>query len=125
MMGKAYGILLVSHVAEISEGIIKLVSQVAKDVTVKSASGTESGGIGTSFDKLTAALNGMKEENVLAFYDLGSSKMNLELATESCDKHILIYDTAFVESAYAAATLLQVDTPFEVIDEQLKKLIMK
>ncbi|CZR01917.1 phosphotransferase system mannose-type iia component [Trichococcus palustris] len=125
MMGKAYGILLVSHVAEIAEGIAKLTSQVAKDVTVISAGGTDTGGIGTSFDKLTAALNGMAEKEVLAFYDLGSSKMNLELAMENSDKHITIYDTAFVESAYTAAAMLQVDTPIEEIEEQMKKLIVK
>lgn len=124
-MNKPYGIVLVSHVAEISEGIVKLISQVAKDVTVKNASGTDSEGIGTSFDKLMSALNAMEERNVLAFYDLGSSKMNLELAKELSEKHIIIYDTAFVESAYAAAAMLQVDTPLEEIEEQLKKMIIK
>jgi len=125
MMNKTYGIVLVSHVAEISEGIVKLISQVAKDVTVKNASGTDSEGIGTSFDKLMSALNEMEERDVLAFYDLGSSKMNLELAKELSEKHITIYDTAFLESAYAAAAMLQVDTPLVEIEEQLKKMIIK
>ena len=60
-MSEQYGILLVSHVTELADGLARLLKPVAKDVTVKAVGGAEDGGIGTSFDKVTAALNEMPE----------------------------------------------------------------
>ncbi len=125
MMNKEYGVLLVSHVADIADGLAKLISEVAKDVTIKSAGGTPEGEIGTSFDKIEEALSSFEEKTVLAFYDLGSAKMNLELAIETSDKTVRLYDTAFVESAYTAAALLQAEAPIEAIEEQLSALEIK
>lgn len=124
-MGKEIGILLVSHVEEVAQGLTKLLSQVAADVTIIPAGGTEDGEVGTSFDKISAAVEEFAENNIIAFYDLGSAKMNLEMAIETTDKEITLYDTAFVESAYTAASLLQVDVPIEDIDKQLAELKVK
>lgn len=124
-MSKEAGILLVSHVQEVAEGLNKLLQQVAADVTIVPAGGTEDGDVGTSFDKISAALEGMKEENVMAFYDLGSAKMNLEMAMETSEKNVTLYDTAFIESAYTAASLLQAEAPMDMIQEQLRELQVK
>lgn len=124
-MSKETGILLVSHVEEVAQGLTKLLSQVAADVTIVPAGGTEDGEVGTSFDKISAAVEKFEEDNIIAFYDLGSAKMNLEMAIETTDKKITLYDTAFVESAYTAASLLQVDVPLEDIDKQLAELKVK
>lgn len=124
-MGEQYGILLVSHVAELAEGLARLLKPVAKDISVKAVGGVEEGGIGTSFDKVMAALNEMSEPNILGFYDLGSAKMNLELVSELTEKNLVICDAAFVEGAYLTAALLQADTPFEKIREQLQELYVK
>lgn len=125
MMGKQIGILLVSHVEEVAKGLTKLLNQVAADVTIIPAGGTEDGEVGTSFDKISAAVEEFEEDTIIAFYDLGSAKMNLEMAVETTDKEITLYDTAFVESAYTAASLLQVDVPLEDIDKQLAELKVK
>ena len=124
-MSEQYGILLVSHVEELADGLARLLKQAAEDITVKAVGGSEDGGIGTSFDKLMAALNEMSEPNILGFYDLGSAKMNLELISEMTDKNLIICDAAFVEGAYLTAALLQADTPFEKIREQLQELYVK
>ena len=124
-MSEQYGILLVSHVTELAEGLARLLKPVAKDITVNAVGGAEDGGIGTSFDKVTAALNEMPEPNILAFYDLGSAKMNLELVSEMTEKNLVICDAAFVEGAYLTAALLQADTPYEKIREQLQELYVK
>ena len=124
-MSEQYGILLVSHVEELADGLARLLKQVAKDVTVKAVGGVEEGGIGTSFDKLMAALNEMSEPNILGFYDLGSAKMNLELAEELTDKTVHLFDTALIESAYTAAALLQVAASEQEIIEQLTALKIK
>lgn len=124
-MNKEYGVLLISHVEEIATGLAKLISQVAADVTIKTAGGTEDGDIGTSFDKINAVLDEFEEDKILAFYDLGSAKMNLEMAMEFSDKEIILYETALIEGAYVAASLLQADVDLETIEEQLKPLIIK
>ena len=124
-MNKEYGVLLISHVEEIATGLVKLISQVAADVTIKTAGGTEDGDIGTSVDKINAVLDECEEDKILAFYDLGSAKMNLEMAMEFSDKEIILYETALIEGAYVAASLLQADVDLETIEEQLKPLIIK
>ena len=42
------GITLVSHVSDIANGLPKLLKQVAKDVPITTAGGTDDGRIGTS-----------------------------------------------------------------------------
>lgn len=125
MMSKEYGVLLISHVEGLANGVATLLNEVAKEVTIKTAGGTTEGEIGTSFDKIEAALNSFEEDKIVAFYDLGSAKMNLELAIEMSDKQVTFYDAAFVEGAYTAAALLQAEAPLEAVEDQLKALIVK
>ena len=124
-MSKEYGILLISHVEGLATGVATLLNEVASEVTIKTAAGTSEGEIGTSFDKIQETLESFKEDTVLAFYDLGSAKMNLELAIEVSDKEVTFYDTAFVEGAYTAAALVQADALIEAIEEQLMSLKIK
>jgi len=116
------GIIVVSHSKEIAEGLVKLVRQVAKDVPITIAAGAEDGEIGTSFDSISQAVSDNEAETILAFYDLGSAKMNLEMVQETSEKDIKLFNTAFVEGVYNAAALLQVDTPLSNIEEQLESL---
>ena len=119
------GITLVSHVPEIAEGLPKLLNQVAKDVLITTAGGTNDGDIGTSMEKIMKAFNDNQADEILAFYDLGSAKMNLEMAMEMTDKKVHLYDAAFVEGAYTAASLLQVGVGLEEVETQLKPLKIK
>ncbi|MFT4186734.1 MAG: dihydroxyacetone kinase phosphoryl donor subunit DhaM [Micrococcaceae bacterium] len=119
------GVVLVSHVKEIGKGLNRLIKEVAKDVPITVAAGLEAGEVGTSFDKILKAFEQNSGETLLAFYDLGSAKMNLEMAIEMTEKEVLLFDTALIESAYTAATLLQADAPLETIKDQLKPLKIK
>ena len=87
-MSKKYGITLVSHVPEVADGVKKLLSQVAKDVDITTAGGTNDNSIGTSMDKIMKAFDDNSADEILAFYDLGSAKMNLDMAIEMTDKKI-------------------------------------
>lgn len=120
-----YGILLVSHVSEVVEGVSRLIEQVASNVSITTAGGTENDGVGTSIDRINSAIAANDSEELLVFYDLGSAKMNLEMAAEFSEKPLHIYDTAMVESAYAAAALLQVDVELDVINKELDSLKIK
>ncbi|OJG74952.1 dihydroxyacetone kinase, phosphotransfer subunit [Enterococcus quebecensis] len=117
--------MIVSHVKEIGEGVDRLIKEVAKDVPITVAAGLEQGEVGTSFEKIIDAFEKNPAQTLLAFYDLGSAKMNLEMAIDMTEKEVLLFDTALVESAYTAAALLQVDTPIETIKEQLVPLKIK
>lgn len=119
------GVVIVSHVAEIGAGIQRLIREVAKDVPITVAAGLEEGEVGTSFEKILTAFENNSAETLLAFYDLGSAKMNLEMAIEMTEKEVLLFDTALLESAYTAAALLQVQASIESIKEQLLPLKIK
>ena len=119
------GMTLVSHVSEIAEGLPKLLIQVAKDVPITTAGGTNDGDIGTSMEKIMKAFDDNKADEILAFYDLGSAKMNLEMAMEMTDKKVHLYDVALVEGAYTAASLLQAGVGLEEVETQLKPLKIK
>ena len=108
------GITLVSHVPEIPIGLTKLLDQVAKDVSITTAGGTNEEDIGTSMDKVLQAFSDNKADEILAFYDLGSAKMNIEL-----------YDVAFIEGAYTAATLIEAGVNLSEIEKQLECLKIK
>ncbi|MFK4567544.1 dihydroxyacetone kinase phosphoryl donor subunit DhaM [Enterococcus sp. UD-01] len=119
------GIVIVSHVKEIGEGLTRLIREVAQDVPITVAAGLEQGEVGTSFEKIMAAFDENSAQTLLAFYDLGSAKMNLEMAIDATEKNVLLFDTALIESAYTAAALLQVDTSLEAIKEQLTPMKIK
>lgn len=119
------GITLVSHVPELAFGIKVLLKQVAKDVPITIAAGTNSNDIGTSMNKIVNAFNDNRASEILAFYDLGSAKMNLEMAIEFSTKKIHLYNTAFIEGAYTATSLIQAKVPLAEIEDQLASLIIK
>lgn len=119
------GITLVSHSPKIVAGLSDLLSQVAKDVSITIAGGTEQNDIGTSMDKIMTAFEENKADEILAFYDLGSAKMNLEMAQEFASKKIHLYDVAFIEGSYTAATLLQAGVDLSTIEAQLAPLKIK
>lgn len=119
------GIVVVSHVPEIAAGVQRLLAQVAKDVSITIAGGTDDDQVGTSMAKITEAFEANTADKLLAFYDLGSAKMNLEMAIEMSTKPVHLYDTALVESAYTAASLLQADVPLADVEAQLAPLKIK
>ena len=119
------GIVLVTHVTEISEGLVKLLREVAKDVDITVGAGLDGGEIGTSFERIQVAFDANSADELLVFYDLGSAKMNLEMVMEISERSVHLYDTAFVESAYTAAALIQAGSSLEEIAQQLVPLKIK
>lgn len=116
------GIIIISHVYEIAKGIDRLLQEVAGDVNIEVIGGLSETEIGTSFDSILEAINNHPSDNLLAFYDLGSAKMNLDMVRELSDKSITIYDVPIVEGSYTAAALLQAGVTQAVVEQQLKEL---
>lgn len=116
------GIIVVSHSKNIAQGVVDLISEVAKDVSITYVGGTEDGEIGTSFDQVQQIVEQNDKKTLLAFFDLGSAKMNLELVADFSEKNIIINPVPVVEGAYTAAALLQAGADLDSIQSQLAEL---
>lgn len=116
------GIVIVSHSKHLAQGIVDLIHEVARDVPVTYIGGTEDGGIGSSFDGVEAIVEANPATELLAFYDLGSARMNLDLVSDFTEKSILVQHVPVVEGAYTAAALLQAGADKTSILTQLNEL---
>jgi len=107
------GIVFVSHSADIAAGLVTLARQMAPTVALVAAGGTDDGGIGTSFDKITAGLaeadNG---RGVVLLCDLGSAILTAETALDFLDdearQRARLADAPLVEGGVAAAVAAQI-----------------
>ncbi|ARU91724.1 hypothetical protein SCLARK_001166 [Spiroplasma clarkii] len=113
------GIVLVSHLEEIASGIKKLLQEFNKTVAITFAK--TNGAIGTTFEAVQAAIDENPAEEILVFYDLGSSKINAQLVIDlGSTKQICILDTALLESAFLATNLIGFDQDFKTIIAALR-----
>ncbi|MCF3944257.1 dihydroxyacetone kinase phosphoryl donor subunit DhaM [Oceanobacillus alkalisoli] len=98
-------IVLVSHSSKVVEGIRDIIKQMVPAVSIGIAGGTEEGEIGTSIDKITKAIEEVHSVGgVLVFYDIGSAKMNAELAVELNEyENVHIAEAPILEGAFVAA----------------------
>lgn len=116
------GIVIVSHSKHIAQGVVDLIAEVAFEISITYVGGTETGEIGTSFECVQEAVETNQADVLLAFYDLGSAKMNLEIARDFSEKEIVINHVPIVEGAYTAAALLQAGVGLAEISKQLQGL---
>ncbi|GGL69712.1 hypothetical protein GCM10009706_05090 [Curtobacterium citreum] len=80
------GILVVSHSAAIATGTVELARQMAADVPMFAAGGTEDGGIGTSFEAITAGFEELgAADAVVVLCDLGSAYLTTDTALDFLD----------------------------------------
>ena len=110
------GILIVSHSKNLAQGLFDLISYVG---------GLDDGSIGTSFEGIQAALDANDKDTILAFFDLGSARMNLEMVADFSDKEIIINNVPLVEGAYTAAALLQAGADLPNVLLQVRELEIK
>jgi PTS hybrid protein len=106
------GLVFVSHSARLAEGLVELARQMAPDVALVAAGGTDDGGIGTSFDRIVAAISQADTgEGAVLLCDLGSAILTAETALDVLDEsqrsRIRIVDAPLVEGGVAAAVAAQ------------------
>ncbi len=102
----AVGLVFVSHSAKIAEGLVELARQMAPTVALVAAGGTDEGGIGTSFEKVSAAIDEADTgDGVVILCDLGSAILTAETAVDFLEdaSGVRIADAPLVEGAVAAA----------------------
>ncbi|MFH5822466.1 dihydroxyacetone kinase phosphoryl donor subunit DhaM [Georgenia sp. AZ-5] len=113
--GPRVGLVLVSHSARLAEGLVEVAAQMAPDVALRAAGGTDDGRVGTSFEKVEAAVTGLLEgpdvSGVVVLTDLGSATMTAESVLEMLDDdargRVLLADGPLVEGGVAAAVAAQ------------------
>lgn len=101
------GLVIVSHSARLAEGVAELAAQMAQgQVAIAVAGGTNDGSLGTSMEKVLAALEQVDSpEGVLVLLDLGSAVMTTEMAIEQFahSEYVKISSAPLVEGAVVAA----------------------
>lgn len=116
------GVVLVSHSLKLVEGLQDIIRQVIQEVPVEIAGGTEEGDIGTSVEKVLAAIEKADTgRGVVLFYDLGSAKMNAEVALELAESTVKIVDAPLVEGSYVAAVESNMGKSLEEVYEAVMK----
>ena len=106
------GILVVSHSAAIATGTVELARQMAADVPLVAAGGTDDGGIGTSFEAITAGIEELAgADGVVVLCDLGSAYLTTDTALDFLDDDVRarvhVSPAPLVEGTVAAAVAAQ------------------
>ncbi len=103
------GLVIVSHSAKLAEGVAALAGQMSQGKTpIAAAGGTVNDALGTSVDKIVAAIQSVEgPDGVLVLLDLGSAILSTEMALEMLDaeqqERIRISFAPLVEGAVIAA----------------------
>ncbi|OIJ68697.1 PTS-dependent dihydroxyacetone kinase phosphotransferase subunit DhaM [Streptomyces mangrovisoli] len=107
--GKAVGVVLVSHSAEVASSVAALAKGLAGGgtaVPVAAAGGTEGGGFGTSAELIAAAAHSVdRGAGVAVLTDLGSAVLTVKALLAEGDElpaDTRLVDAPFVEGAVAA-----------------------
>lgn len=112
-VGPRTGLVIVSHSARLADGVVELAAQMAPDVLLRPAGGTDDGRIGTSFAKVSDAVSDLLEAGceVVLLTDLGSATMTAEMVLEMLPEfdreRVVLADGPLVEGAVAAAVAAQ------------------
>jgi PTS hybrid protein len=114
------GIVFVSHSARLAAGIVELAAQMAPSVPLIAAGGTDDGGIGTSYDRVVAAIaEASRGQGVLLIGDLGSAVLTAETAVDLLDEPpeggIRVLDVPIVEGGVAAAVAAESGGDLEAV----------
>lgn len=114
------GILVVSHSAAVATGTVELARQMAADVALVAAGGTEDGGIGTSFEAITAGLEELRgSDGIVVLCDLGSAYLTTDTALDFLDEDdratVHVSAAPLVEGTVAAAVAAQTGGDVEAV----------
>lgn len=116
------GVVFVSHSEKISEGLVELARQMAQNAPLAAAGGTDDGRIGTSFDKVTAAIAEVNQGvGVVVLCDLGSAILTAETALDfledSVRESVRIVDAPLIEGGVAASVASEVGNSLNSVVE--------
>jgi phosphoenolpyruvate---glycerone phosphotransferase subunit DhaM len=109
-MSDKVGIVIVSHSPDVARGAADMVRQmVGEDVPLGYCGGNPDGGLGTSVEKILAAIDAAwSDRGVAVLVDLGGAETNSEMAIEMLSPErrpkVVVCNAPIVEGAVMAAT---------------------
>jgi PTS hybrid protein len=114
------GILVVSHSAAVARGTLDIARQMAGDVPMVAAGGTDDGDIGTSFEAIAAGIQELADaDGVVVLCDLGSAYLTTDTALDFLDDELRarvhVSDAPLVEGTVAAAVAAQTGGDVEAV----------
>ena len=110
------GIVVVSHSADLAEGLAALASQMAgPDVRIEPAGGLPDGSLGTDEDRVRTAIRAADQgSGVVILGDLGSAILTVRHVLERhANGHVRLADAPIVEGAVAAAVTASANMPLD------------
>ncbi|WP_127793407.1 dihydroxyacetone kinase phosphoryl donor subunit DhaM [Agromyces sp. LHK192] len=119
-MAGRVGIVFVSHSELIARGLVDLARQMAPNASLVAAGGTDDGRIGTSFEKVSAAIGEADAgDGVVVLCDLGSAILTTDTALEFLDDdqraRVRLVDAPLVEGGVAAAVSAEAGDDLEAV----------
>lgn len=99
------GIVVVSHSQKLAEGVVEIARMMAESAPLAAAGGLENGNLGTSYNKILAAIEEVySADGVIVLMDMGSAVMTTEMVLEDLNKpNVKMMDCPLVEGAVLAA----------------------
>jgi len=121
------GLVIVSHSAQLAAGVVELAGQMSQGKTpIAAAGGTVDDVLGTSVDKILAAIQSVDSpDGVLVLVDLGSALLSTEMALEMLSddqrKRIRLTYAPLVEGAFSAAFEASLGHPLAQVQQAAEK----
>jgi dihydroxyacetone kinase phosphotransfer subunit len=120
------GLVLVSHSRTLVEGLRDIVAQFGgEDVPVGLAGGTADGRLGTTADRIVAAIRDVlavataATDGAVVLFDFGSAALSLEIALEELDRserdRVRVPEAPLVEGAFAAGVQASVGATLDEV----------
>ena len=115
------GIVIVSHSQKLAEGVVEISRMMAESAPIVAAGGLDDGSLGTSYEKICAAIEEVySADGVIILMDMGSAVMTTEMVLEDLDKpNVKMLDCPLVESAVLAAVESAGGRSLEEISERI------
>ncbi len=104
-MSNLVGIVIVSHSEKLAAGVVEIAKMMAPNAPLAAAGGLDDGGLGTSYSKISEAVDRVySEDGVAVLMDMGSAVMTTEIVIEDKDdRKVMMLDCPLVEGAVLAA----------------------
>ena len=117
------GIVIVSHSQKLAEGVVEVSKMMAENAPIIAAGGLEDGELGTSYEKIFAAIEEVySADGVIILMDMGSAVMTTEMVLEDLDKpNVKMLDCPLVEGAVLAAVEAAGGRSLKEISERIKE----
>lgn len=118
------GFVIVSHSAKLAEGVADLARMMAKSAPIAAAGGLEDGSFGTSFEKISNAIDQVySEDGVILLMDMGSAVMTAEMVIESMEgRKLAMADCPIAEGAVTGTVGAEAGMSLEDILEDLEQV---